>query len=242
MVLDGIASTYLGRGRIPAARAALEEARAMADRSGDHDALAAVHFSLMTVAHTQGALAEAARHGWESFLGFRTHASKLRALTALGGVFLAGGSLDSAEDAFTLVERESGDRYYRLYALAGLARVEAGRGDREAFEAANRRLDEAGFKDGAPEFRAEALLERGDGYVELGMVDEARRWYRRAIRISERHGVSEYLIRADRALTELEAGGGSRPFVPSPRFDDEGVDRIRRDLGALRRQPAGLNA
>lgn len=235
IVLDGIATSYLGRGRVPKARTILSRASVLAHRSGDAEAIASVSFSLMTVAHTEGRLAEAARHGWNAFLEFRTIRGKLRSLTALGGVFLAAGRIDSAEDAFAIVERDGRDGYYRLYALAGLARVKAARGDVRGFESANRRLSEEGLGESAPEFRAEVYLERGDGYRDLGNEEEARRWYRSAMRFSERHGVSEYLIRAEHALAELEAG--TKATSPSRELSESpSVDVIRRDLGALRRQ------
>lgn len=245
VVLDGMASVQLGRGRVPAARTLLEEARRLARRSGDPEAVAAVRFSFMTVAHTEGRLEEAAIHGWEAFRGFRTRTARLRALTALGGVFLAGGQLDSAEDAFAVVERDSGEAYYRRYALAGLARVQAARGDREAYETALRRLDEAGMERSAPELRAEALLERGDGYRQLGDLDEARRWYREAMRVAKRHRVNEYLIRADLALDKLNRAAGTDRGSGSvdagiPMKDDADVEAIRRDLGDLRRSRVGV--
>jgi tetratricopeptide (TPR) repeat protein len=235
IVLDGIASSYLGRGRVPKARTVLNQASELARGSGDPEAIASVSFSLMTIAHTEGRLAEAARHGWSAFLEFRTSQGKLRALTALGGVFLAAGSLDSAEDAFAVVERDGQDHHYRLYALAGLARVKAARGDLRGFERANRRLEDEGLAESAPEFRAEAYLERGDGYRDLGTEGEARRWYRAAMRFSERHGLSEYLIRSERALSELEAGiSATRPSRRLPK--SRSLDVIRRDLGVLRRR------
>jgi tetratricopeptide (TPR) repeat protein len=241
IVLDGVASTYIGRGRVPTARTILNQARKLAQGSGDADAIASVSFSLMTVAHTEGRLAEAARHGWNAFLEFRTSRGKLRALTALGGVFLAAGHLDSADDAFAIVERDGQDRHYRLYALAGLARVKAARGDLHGFEQANRRLGKEGLGESAPEFRAEVYLERGDGYRELGVEAEARRWYRVAMRFSERHGVSEYLIRAEQALRDLDAGAlGTGPARELP--ESRSLDVIRRDLGALRGQPTSAEA
>jgi tetratricopeptide (TPR) repeat protein len=244
LVLDGVASSYLGRGRIPKARAVLAEASSLALLSGDAEALASVNFSLMTVAHTEGRLAEAAQHGWDAFLGFGTDRGKLRSLTALGGVFMAAGSLDSAEDAFAIVLRDSRDRHYRLYALAGLARVQAARGDLRAFESANLRLDEEGCEQSAPEFRAEMFLERGDGYLELGLEDEARRWYRLAMRFSDRHGVNEYLMRAESALAGLDLLGTTDPRradEPQELLDSPDVDAICRDLGVLRRQPAAVD-
>lgn len=244
VVLDGVASVHLGRGSLPTARAVLESARALAEGSGDPDAVAAIQFSLMTVAHTEGRLEEAAAHGWSAVRGFRDRGSRLRALTALGGVFLAGRSLDAAEDAFVVVERESSEQYYRLYALAGLARIQAARRDRAAFERALRRLDRAGFAQGAPEFRAEALLERGDAYLELGDSTAARRSYREAVRVAERHRVSEYLIRAEAALTELDEAGGEGTALPVPgpvmaeRTRD--LDAVRRGLADLRREGIGV--
>lgn len=245
LVLDGVASSYLGRGRIPKARAVLAEAVSLARLSGDSEAMASVSFSLMTVAHTEGHLAQAAQHGWDAFLGFESDRGKLRALTALGGVFMAAGSLDPAEDAFAIVLRDNRDRHYRLYALAGLARVHAARGDLHAFERANLRLDEEASDRAAPEFRAEMLLERGDGYLELGLEEEARRWYHLAIGFSDRHGVNEYLMRAESALAELDLRGTADAPVGEvePEFNaSPDVDAICRDLGALRRDPASVES
>jgi hypothetical protein len=56
------------------------------------------------------------------------------------------------------------------------------------------------------------------------------------MRFSERHGVSEYLIRAERSLSELEAGiSATRPSRRLP--TSRSLDVIRRDLGVLRRRP-----
>ncbi|HZD03698.1 MAG TPA: hypothetical protein VE173_02235, partial [Longimicrobiales bacterium] len=138
--------------------------------------------------------------------------------------------------------RESSESYYRLYALAGLARIQAARGDRAGFERALRRLDREGFAEGAPEFRAEALLELGDGYRDLGDLTAARRSYREAVRVAERHRVSEYLIRAEQALTALERAGAAdaRPPKPAmgPRAQD--LDAVRRGLAELRREGIGV--
>lgn len=255
LALDGLASVHLGRGAVPRARKVLEEARELALRSGDADAVAAVGFSRMTVAHTEGRLDDAVALGWEAFKGSGSRQARLRALTALGGVFLAAGHLAAAEDAFAVVERQCGDAYYRVYALAGLARVASARRDRQAYEMALRRLREAGLETSAPELRAEVYLEQGDGYRELGEPRQARRWYRKACRVARSHSVNEYLIRAEDALQELDsmaAGASSRgegvsspeEGCPTREVDDSVVgdadlDEIRRSLVILRQSDVG---
>lgn len=244
LVLDGMAAVHIGRGALPRAREALDEAVELALVSEDRLAIASVHHNLMTVEHTAGRLQEAARFGWRAAQEAPDEEIRLRALTALGGVFLEGRALGAAEDAFAIVAARTTERYYLLHALEGYAHVAALRGDRQAYEQRLQRVERAGFAEGSPEYRAEAFLQRGDGYLHLDDVERARALYRTAIRVSSQFGVNEYLVRAEEALARLdrveeldahEAASAALVLPPSRELDEirGGLDRIRRGVPAL---------
>ena len=245
--MDGLATVHILRGRIPAARRVVEEALPVATASGDPDVRASVLHSCMTVAHTEGRLEDAARHGWAAVETYeRDEAGRLRSLTGLGGVFLEARALDAAEDAFSVVAARVDDRDVLLHALSGLSLVEAYRGREDAFRARLDELERAGFAQGTPAFRAESLLESGDGFLALGDEAEARRWYGRALEVAERHDLAEYVIRADEAVARLDRLAaapkrGSIPTAPpSPLLDEEELAEIQTGLGRLR-QEAGAS-
>ncbi|MGD2070895.1 MAG: tetratricopeptide repeat protein, partial [Gemmatimonadota bacterium] len=240
--VDGLATVRISRGDLPGARELLTAAVPMARAGGDPDAVGAVLHSLMTVAHTEGRLEDALRHGWEAVTSYEDEGGRLEALTALGGVFLEGRDLPAAEDAFQIVVSQGRDRVYRLYAVAGLALVSAHRRDAVEFRTRLADLDAAGFGDGPPELRAEVLLECGDGFLVLGDESEARRFYGRAATVAEEHGVSEYLIRAEEAIARLarrDEMERREAAADVPVLDREDLRNIRGGLGRMRREVAG---
>lgn len=244
LVLDGLAATHIGRGALPRARELLDEALALASRSGDRLALASVHHNLLTVEHTAGRLDAAVSYGWRAVQFAPDETTRLRALTALGGVFLEGRTLGAAEDAFAIVAARTDEQYYLLHALEGYAHVAALRGDREEYERRIGRVAAAGFEEGSPEYRAEAFLQRGDAYLHLDDIERATELYRRALSLSAEHGVTEYLMRAETALDRLarladeEDGRHETPadvaLSPSRELDEivGGLGRLRDDVAS----------
>ncbi|HEX9886205.1 MAG TPA: tetratricopeptide repeat protein, partial [Longimicrobiales bacterium] len=242
LVLDGLGHVHVSRGNFPEAQAVLTRALAAAQGGADPDVRGSIHFTLMTLAHTAGDLAEAARQGWRSFMTFEEEIQRLRALTALGGVFLEGRALDAAEDAFSVVRAGTEELYYRLYALEGLAHAAALRGNRQEYERRLVLLHDAGFDRGTPDFKAEAYLERGDAYLHLRDESLAREWYEKAVDYAQCHGINEYLMRAEKALQSLDeaqaeegdgVGSVARPSSTLQLSEPE-IKGIREDLREAR--------
>lgn len=206
VVLDGMSIVYRERGNFPRAREALQEALAAATESGDAYATASVYHQMMVLASHSGDHDRAVRYGWKAVQTHERDEDRLVSLTGLAASFLSLGELRAAEDAYAVVAKRVGLLEYRLYALSGYAQVAAHRGDRAEFQRRIGILEAAGFEDGSPTFRAEALVELGHASRKLGQVAEAERRYRRALAIAEEQGLNEYLFQAEEALEVLASG------------------------------------
>lgn len=217
LVLDGTANHHRERGNFPAARAALAEALALAEASGEAQAIGAVYHGHMGLEHQAGRLADAVAWGWKAVRAYPGREEQVTALASLGGVLIDLGHLTSAWDAWSCVRVLSTNDYYRIYALDALGHIAALQGDREAFVSLSKQAD-ALDEGGAPSpMRAEILYYRGLSHRALGDVKAARKHLERAVAFAEEHGFSRTLFAAESALEALDAAGReAKPEAPSP--------------------------
>ena len=229
--LAGMGVVRRERGNLPGARDCLDEALRAAQSSGDRETIATIHHDFMGLEQQVGDLHQALRHGWRAVNAYKSLDARTRCMAGLAGVLIEVGDLAAATDAWTLVLSGTGEVYYRVYATAGLAHIAALGGDATEFERWSRRCDEEGWEGGPRAAKAEILHYRGLGYRQLGLVDDARVWLRRAIDFAEEHGFSRVLFRAEADLRELEAWQEveKTTHAPAPPEVREGL-RVMREL------------
>lgn len=236
MTLDGVANIHRDRGNHPAARAALTEARAFAEESGDATAIGRVYHGLLSLEQVAGNLELALMHGWKAVRTYPDERDRIEALASLGGVLLYAGEYRAAEDAWACVEHlATGDDYIRLYAVDALGHLAANRGSPAEFARWAAKADAMGWESGPAPTKAEVLYYRGMSYAALGDSAAARRWLQRAVAFCEEHKFSRTLFRAEEALRSLDAPsaeGPARPDVPAaaPQEVRVGLEEMRREL------------
>ena len=233
LVLVGLAVIKKEVGNIPAARDGLKKALAVAERSGDRDAIAGVHLDILGVEHAAGEYEVGLRHGWIAVATYASEQGRVRSLASLAGTLAAFGDREAAEDAWTVVACESRESYYRIYAYDALAHLAALRGDARAFEEFVNRCDELGWESGPRSAAAEVLYYRGLSYRALGQYEAAEQWLSRAIRFAEEHDFNRILFEAEDALKSLEEAAASVEATPAPAAPAELKEGLREMRQAL---------
>lgn len=233
--LAGLAVVKRDLGNLPAARERLEEARVLAERSGDRDTLASVFTELVGVEQLAGDQVEALRYGWRAVATYETRSAQVRGLALLAGALSKFGDRDAAEDAWTVVARASDEIYYRVYAHDALAHLGAMRGDAAAFDEQAALCDALGWETGPLQSKAEILFYRGLSCRALARYEAAERWLERAIAFAEEHGFNQTLFRAEEALANLTDYIDDRasPAPTAPPDVREGVRAMRQELVAV---------
>lgn len=242
-VTVGLASVGQERGNLPWARSGYEQALALATRSESRDAVATVHHGLLALEHAAGNTAAALRHGWNAVAGFVDQEGRIRGLASLAGALVDYGDLGAAEDAWSIVARDSSELYYRIYAHDALAYLAALRGDLAEFEHHAGLCDVLGWDSGPRSAKAEIIYYRGLSYRALGLYDAAERWLRRAVQFAEEFNLNRTLFRAEEALEALR-----REQVEERRtapYDEKAAPsaphEIRDGLREMRRALAGAS-
>ncbi len=228
----GVSVIQRERGNLPAARATLEETEAIANRSGDPEAIGLVHHDAMLLELVAGDRTQAIRRGWQALGSYQDPRSRTRCLAGVAGVLMEMGDHDAAEDAYRVVTAMSEEVYYLVYAYDALAYLAATQGDDVAFEARARECDRLGWETGPLSAKAEILYFRGLSYRELGRLGEAREWLSRAVDFCGKHGFARTLFLAEEALATLSSR--STPSIePLPSAPPEVRDGLRAMREAL---------
>ena len=237
--LGGLASVRQEIGNLPLARESYRSALTLADRSGVRDVVASIHHGFLGLEHAAGELDAALRHGWTAIGTYEDGVARIRCLANLAGVLIDLGDRVAAEDAWTIVARESTEVYYRTYALDALGHLAALRGDLQDFERYTSACDALGWEEGSRSAKAEILYHRGLSYQALGMRDAAERWLGRAIRHAEEFGLNRTLFRAEEALARLEqeSRADERETVESTK--PSAPPEVREGLREMRRAAVG---
>ena len=240
--LSGLGLVKRDLGNLPGARERFGEALKLAEAAGEWDALASVHHDLMGLEQMAGDYGQALRHGWRAANTYTTELQRTRCMASLGGVLLESGSLQAAEDAFSVVARQSGEQYYLLYAADALGHIAALRGDHDAFERLSSRCDRLGWEDGPPYVKAEILCFRGLSFEALGRPHDARSWLERAVEWSEAHGFNRILFKSEEALARLDRND-RRSRSPEPEVGAfSAPSEVSEGLRALRLELVGVGA
>jgi tetratricopeptide (TPR) repeat protein len=241
MVMDGLGNAYRDRGNLPRAREILGQVLALGRGEGDRHAEAVAHHDLMTVEKLSGNLEEAVAHGWAASQRYEDREGRLKALFDLAGVLKDSGELSAAWDAYSVVEAQVSSHEYRLMALDGLAHVAALRGQEGRYEAFRSRVDEMAWREASAVIQAQILLYRGLSLQALGRLAEAKDWLDRALAYAEKHGFSQRIFEAERALGDLEnlpRRGGLGRTSPGIEAGEE-VLQVRAGLREMREALAG---
>jgi tetratricopeptide (TPR) repeat protein len=207
LVLAGRSAVDRVRGNLPAARVVLGEALEAAIAGGDSSAEMTVYLEWVNVEQTSNNTPLALEYGWKAVTRAQSQTDRLTCLAVLGGSLAEAGEWSAAEDAWTVVARESRDNYYLIYAWDALAYLAAMRGDRREFEVRAGRCDALGWQDGPRAAAVEILHYRGLSYRALGLRDEARDWLTRAVQFAEEHRFGKTLFDAEEALKLLDSPG-----------------------------------
>lgn len=237
LVSVGLASVGQERGNLPGARSGYEHALALASRSGSRNAVATVQHGLLALEHAAGNTAAALRHGWNAVAEYEDPEPRIRCLASLAGALVDYGDVGAAEDAWSIVARESSEIYYRTYAHDALAYLAALRGDLGDFERQANLCDALGWESGPRSAKAEMIYYRGLSYRALGLYDTSERWLLRAVQFAEEFNLSRTLFRAEEALKALE--GERREAQRAMPYDEKAApsapDEIRVGLREMRR-------
>ena len=240
LALGGIGHTLREKGNLPGAfeahRSSLERAIAL----GDPYVIGFAHHNLMTDENLAGQPSAAIKHGWEAVQLYPTEADRLHALTDLAWTFVEARDLRAAEDACSIVTRQSEHFLYRTYALGILAYIEALRGDDAAFKAQIDVLDQTPWRSGSPFMVSELLLNRGEAYEVLGEHDQAIEWSALARDFSAEHGIHQVTFKAEARLESLQSAEPADVDTANERTPAtlEGVTGVRDGLSVLRRELA----
>jgi tetratricopeptide (TPR) repeat protein len=242
MVLDGAAKVHKERGNLPKARQVLDEALKFAIESGDAFALGATYQDLGAVAGMAGCHEEAIRMCWLAVQHYESQDDRLGALTSLAAVLAEAGQLDAAESAFVVVARHLKPSLYRLYALAGYARMAGLKGDRREFERRIAVLEAEGSSEGPAAFRTGHWVDRGDVYRGLGDLATARSCYERALELAEAHRLGQFLVQAEKALRGLDGlqADVARTTKPPADASPKEIEDIREELDRMRQMSPAL--
>jgi tetratricopeptide (TPR) repeat protein len=235
----GLASLRQENGNLPAARMGLEQALGLASRTDDRNAVANVHHGLLGLEHAAGNNEAALRHGWNAVANHTDSTQRLRCLAGLAGVLVDFGDFNAAEDAWSIVSRESSELYYRTYAHDALAYLAALRGDLGEFERQAALCDALGWDSGPRSAMAEILYYRGLSYRALGLRDAAERWLARAVRHAEEFNLNRTLFRAEEAIRTLAAERKEAELAAERNATPSAPTEIREGLREMRRALAG---
>lgn len=230
--LSGLAVIRKDRGNLPAARETLFQARDVAERSGDRDAIATVYAELLGVEHLAGNQELALQHGWRAVATYESEDARIRGLATLAGALGDFGDRAAAEDAWTIVAHASRETFYRTYAHDALAYLAALRRDGDEFDAQCALCDALDWESGPNSAKSEILYYRGLSCRALGRLQSARRWFDRAISFAEEHGFNRTLFQAEEALASLGSYSEEESRTPhvAPPDVREGVRAMREEL------------
>ncbi|MFQ5536059.1 MAG: tetratricopeptide repeat protein [Gemmatimonadota bacterium] len=257
LAMSGLAIIHRERGNLPAARGVLTRGLERAQKSGSALALGRIHHDFMSLDHAAGRLPAALEHGWTAVQRYEGGADRTRALAGLAGVLESMGDLDAAEDAWTLVAHLTDETYYRFYALDALAYLSALRGEKARFARFAAEADLLDRSVGSRFARAEKLLYRALSYRALGMINEARRWARKARTYAAEHDFHQIAHRAEETLESLdtspatpgplpdpapETGSGAKSSSSSPSASSGAVRRVKSELHAMRVDVVGVSS
>ena len=240
VVLDGLGNTHRDRGNLPGAREILHEVMALGRKSGDRYAKAIAHHDLMTVEKLSGDLDDAVLHGWEAVQAYDSEEGSLRALFDLAGVLRESGELSAARDAYTVVARQVEGSEYYILALDALAYIAALEGEEGQYRELRAKLDDEGWEEVSPVYRAQILYYQGLSCRSLGWEAEAESWLRKALAFAEKHGLGKLIFDAEDALRQsptptAESDAGSLLQDPA----GEGILGVRKGLQELRKTLVG---
>ena len=237
----GLASVRQELGNLPAARTGLEQALELAVRSDSRCSVANVHHGLLALEHSAGNNEAALRHGWNAVANHTDANQRLRCLAGLAGVLVDFGDFSAAEDAWSIVSRESSEIYYRTYAHDALAYLAALRGNLGEFERQAGLCDALGWESGPRSAMAEILYYRGLSYRALGLRDAAERWLARAVRHAEEFNLNRTLFRTEEAIRSLAAERKEAELALERNATPSAPTEIREGLREMRRALVGAS-
>ncbi len=228
--LTGVAVVKRERGNLPAARATVEEALRLADRSGASEPMAAARHTLMGMQQQAEEYTEALQSGWTAYHLYDPKSDKrVNCLTGIAALLQKMGDLDASEDAFIVVAHTAREFYFRLYAHDALSYIAALRGDGALFDQRAAATDALDWESGPLSVKAEILVYRGLSLKALGRVSEAEAWLERAVAFCSEHNFNRSLFAAEEALEQLR----SEPVEAEPTIECP-LPEVREGLRQLR--------
>jgi tetratricopeptide (TPR) repeat protein len=243
LVLDGLGNTHRDRGNLPKAREVLTRVMALGKEHDDRYALAIAHHDLMTVEKLAGNLDDAVLHGWDAVQAYDSREGSLRALFDLAGVLRESGELSAARDAYSVVSRQVAGSEYYILSLDALAYIAALKGDETEYRRFRTLLEQEGWEEVSPVYRAQVLYYQGLACGALGWREESEQWLRKALAFAEAHGLSKLIFDAEEALEGHSSPwkeSGAVSLLPDP--GGEGITNVRQGLREMRETLAGAGS
>lgn len=232
LALTGVAVIKRERGNLPAARATVEEALRLADRSGSSETMAAARHTLMGMQQVAEEYTEALQSGWSAYHLYEPKSDqRINCLTGIAALLQKMGDLDASEDAFIVVAHTAREYYFRLYAHDALSYIAALRGDGETFDRRAAATDALDWETGPLSAKAEILVYRGLSLRALGRLAEAEEWLERAVEFCAEHSFNRSLFAAEEALEQLR----SDPVETETERTDCPLPEVREGLRQLRK-------
>jgi tetratricopeptide (TPR) repeat protein len=141
-----------------------------------------------------------------------------RNLCNMAAAYLQLGMLDASRTVNRFLFENTTDQYVRIAAGGNLLEIASKLGDRFVFDQLGAHLTEQPM---AAELRVQLQLERGEGLLRFGEHSRGLEFIRSALAMAIEHGANEYIIVAERLLSER------RPSEPAAATGPiEGLARI----------------
>jgi tetratricopeptide (TPR) repeat protein len=125
-----------------------------------------------------------------------------RMLGDIAGAFYMLGIRSAARDAYTLLSVTAQEQYVRWTSRINLMEIAADDGLLQVFQRHQRYLENAHLP---PLLRAEFLLHAGEGLIQLGLPDDAKRHLTDAMALAAQYGYNRLVFHAEEQLESLAA-------------------------------------
>ena len=232
--LGGLADLRIDRGALPAARDLVQRMLVIGQAHSSAQTMAWGYYLLNQIESESGDHLAAVRHCWRAVEAHDEEDGRTRAIFSAGTSLLNLGHIDAAEDAYVIAALRIRQASTWILALSALTYTAAIRGEQGEFDRRVRRLSEIAQGRAMPRDRSQILFHTGESLALLGHMDEARHMFGATIRFAEANGLSKELIKAEKALRDLDEGRGPRrrTYVPP---DDE-IRSIHSELLRMREE------
>jgi len=208
----GQAKVDLARGNLPSADEALAELAAEAAKLDASRLLANIMHDRSGVAHRRGDTQAAVRLAFESFQRSTVDYDRERVLGDLAVFLMRLGALESAKDAFQLMELGTKSEQNRWVAQIGMMVLASQMRNEPLFESYRRRLSDAELP---VTQRTSYLLDAGKGLTGFGHFKDAKRALSEALGLAETSGQNQRIFEVEEALTSLKVAVQNQETEPA---------------------------